>query len=165
MKRYGAALTLIAACVVAACIKAIPPTVAPERPLATVTASFDATWNAVIDVFATNNIPIRNLERASGLIVAELSPVSPTDADRFASCGAIGHGIDPARQLHATHAEYNIVVRATSSGSTVRVTVRWTSRNPDDPMRPDLAICETTNVWETTLESAIRARAERASGR
>lgn len=162
MRAFGASCMLVVACTLAACIRTVPPALAPERPLATVSASFDATWNAVIDVFVTNNIPIRNLEKASGLIVAEFSPVPPANADRYASCGGIKHGLDPARALHATHAEYNVVVRAVSSGSTVLVNVRWTSRNPTDRMRPDLAVCSTTNVWEAMLESEIRARAERS---
>ena len=147
------------------CVKAVPPIVAPERPSVEVAAPFEETWISVIDVFASRNIPIQTLDRSSGLIVAAPSGVSGPDADRRASCGAVKHGLDPARKLRATHAEYNIVVRSTSAGSTVRVNVRWTSRNPSDPMRPDYSVCETTNLWEAELERLIRTSAEGAARR
>jgi len=40
-----------------------------------VTSSFGRAWDAVIDVFAEANTPIRTMERASGFIAAELATI------------------------------------------------------------------------------------------
>lgn len=156
----GRKASVIAVLALAGCLEVIPPTPAPARPQATIDASVDATWDAVIEVFASENIPIQTLDRSSGLLVAERVRVSRSDADRWASCGGVKHGLDPVREIHATHAAFNVLVRSRGEGSTARVTVHWISRNPNDPMRPDHVECETTNEWEAGLEARIKRTAE-----
>lgn len=151
--------------VATSCIKTIPPTPAPERAPVPIKASFDATWNAVVEVFAAEHIPIQTLDKPSGLIVVTPDTVDSKSADRWASCGAIKHGIEPAMVIHATDVDYNIVVRAAGAGSTIRFNVRWTSHNEADPNRPDYVLCTTTNAWEIELEQKIRALAEGTSGK
>ena len=153
---------LLTVAVLAGCYKTIPPVLAPERPVLEVAASFDATWDAVIDLFAEQHIGIQLLDKPSGLIVAVPFEVPPDSAVRWASCGGFKRGIEPEVIFLATHAEYNIRVRAPAPGSTIRVTARWTTRNPDDSGRPKEAVCETTNEWESGFESRVRAVAERA---
>ncbi|MGH9897071.1 MAG: hypothetical protein ACREA0_34765, partial [bacterium] len=53
-----------------------PPAPPMPRDATEVTASFGRTWDAVIDEFADRNIPIRTIERASGLIATELLSIS-----------------------------------------------------------------------------------------
>jgi hypothetical protein len=150
--------------VTAACIKIIPPTPVPKREPVPIAAPYEAAWNATVEAFAVRHIQIQTLDKPSGLIVATPDTVESKNADRWASCGAIKHGIETPLKLHATDLEFNVVVRAAGTGSTIRINTRWTSRNPTDTERPDYMLCARTNLWETELETRIRTTAEGASG-
>jgi hypothetical protein len=154
----------LALCALAGCYKNIPPVLAPERPVLEVAASFDATWTAVIDLFAEQHIGIQLLDKPSGLIVAVPFEVPPDSAVLWASCGGFKRGIEPEVIFLVTHAEYNIRVRARAPGSTIRVTAKWITRNPEGADRPKEAVCETTNVWESEFEALVRAAAQRVPG-
>jgi hypothetical protein len=129
-----------------------PP--APPRPAMEIVAPFGRTWDAVIDEFAAQNIPIRTMERASGFIATEQLSV-PRTTEKLADCGTdVGVALIPHR------ATYNVLVRGDSTRSTVKVTVRWTSGgltydNVTAPIE-----CSTTGLWETRAETAIKERAE-----
>lgn len=132
----------------AACVTA--PATAPERAATPVNASTGKTWDAVIDVFAERNIPIRNMERASGFIAAEPELVSQKDGQAWADCGgALGV------RLGAQRATYNVLVRGDSSHATVRATVLWERTGNQG--------CTTRGVWERDFESLVKARAEGAT--
>jgi hypothetical protein len=108
------------------------------------------TWDAVIDLFATRNIPIRTIERASGIIATEGLRVEPEDGAKWADCGQYGNF-----QYRPTTAIYNVLVRGDSTSSTVRTTVRWSyitlKVNFD---------CTSSHEWERGLEQDVRTRAE-----
>lgn len=127
------------------------PTPPPSPRNATeVTASFGRTWDAVVDEFADRNIPIRTIERASGLVATELLTILH-DARSEADCGTFN-----GRALSPTHAIYNVVVRGDSARATVKATTRWVRVNKDASIT-----CETTHRWEGALEERIKGRAER----
>lgn len=135
------------------------PTIA--RDTTRVAATVAQTWDAMIDVFAEQNIPLRTLDRASGFAVAETARVGEGGAAWAACWGA-------ATPTPPSAASYNVLVRGDprdSSAAVVRVTVAWSAFRRDaagDLARVD---CETTGRYETDLESAIKARAEaRARG-
>ena len=160
MSTVSNALAIAALLTVAACVKVTPPKPAPVRPTVQVAAPFAATWDAVIDLFASRNIPIQTLDRSSGLIVAQMSVVPHRGAPAWADCGtrpALDQGTE---RIAPTHAEMNILVRSADPGSTVRATVRWTHLTTGSAIP-----CETTNVWGSALEEGIRTAAERAAGR
>lgn len=148
MKRVS---VIVAAFLVSAC-QAVPPAPAPVRDATSVAASFDATWDATIDHFAENNIPIATIERASGIIATTELRVDSETAEESSDCGT-GQGVSVDMRFHATSAVYNILVRGDERASTVRATVSWT--NPSANFE-----CHTTGVWETRTEEAIRERAE-----
>lgn len=156
MKRIGSFLLLAG---LTACAKFIPPAVAPERPMVRVNATFEATWNAVIDVFAARVLPIQLIDRSSGLIVAAPLSLESDDAMRWASCGVLSSGAAGAVQIPATRVEFNILVRSVDQASTVRITTRWTAQTP-----PQYLVCQTANVWEAELEARIRTAAEHPAG-
>jgi hypothetical protein len=145
------ALALLAA---GACTP-VPPAPPEPREATPVGASFGRTWDAVIDVFAARNIPIKTIERVSGLIATDPMAVARPGGGQspYADCGKVmGLAIPPDR------ATYNVLVRGDSSQSTVKVTVRWTQGGtPDDPR---LIECSTKGVWESEAEQAVKARAE-----
>jgi len=130
----------------AAC--AVAPAPAPQRAATPINASAGKTWDAVIDIFAERNIPIRNMERASGFIATEPLDVALTDGEKWADCGGT-IGV----RFGATRAAYNVLVRGDSTHATVRVTVLWSRSNAAEG-------CTTRGVWEPQFEALVKARAE-----
>ena len=144
-------LVRAAACVlVAGCTTYKPPPPPTPRDASLVTASMGQTWDAVIDLFATRNIPIRTIERASGLIVTDALRVGQ-EGNTYASCGTKN-----GKVLAPDRATYNVLVRGDSSMATVRTTVLWT--RTEEPVVPE---CTSTFIWERALETDVKARAER----
>jgi hypothetical protein len=138
-----------------------------------VAASFSATWDAVIDVFAERNIPIKTLDRQSGFIVAEdarvvipptpvQSPMrrsgNPTpvpEGQDWADCGAfMGTKWQPNRVI------YNILVRGDSTRAMVRANATWWHDRTSEFSEQ----CATRGVWEAGLEKSVRARATKSGG-
>jgi hypothetical protein len=114
----------------------------------------------VIDVFATRNIPIRTLERASGFIAAEQASVPQLKPSKnlvknghpWADCGRPANGAVPWQPFTAN---YNIRVKGDSSRATVQVNVQWKAGTIADSRE-----CSTKSVWEREVEEEIKARAE-----
>jgi hypothetical protein len=124
-------------------------------------ASFGKTWDAVIDVYAFQNIPIRTLERASGFVAAEVATVERVPQGKkhpWADCGRMARGIKGGLTnpywIQPSTAFYNVRVKGDSLRSVVQVTVNW--RSPQ--AAPDN--CSTKGVWESATEDNIRLRAE-----
>ena len=157
MGRCGRSWLGPAVWVCAACVTYTPPPPPPPREATQVIASFGQTWDAVIDEFADRNIPIRTIERASGLVATEQLTVSP-DVSGDADCGHFGSY--PPRP--PTHAIYNVLVRGDSVRSTVKVTMRWMYIAEKTSIE-----CSTRHRWEQAFEDTARLRAERmaAAGR
>jgi uncharacterized lipoprotein len=127
-----------------------PTTVATPRASTSVNASFDRTWNAVIDVFAEQNIPIATMEKASGFIVADAQFVGADakQAEEWADCGTTYGSANPA-----TAGKYNVLVRSVDDHTaTVKVTATWAGGGAYK--------CVTKGVWETDFEKSIKSRAE-----
>ncbi|HZE74909.1 MAG TPA: hypothetical protein VE091_06340 [Gemmatimonadales bacterium] len=149
MPRVSATLVLA----VTGCAQFTPPAPATPREATPVAASFGRTWDAVIDEFADRNIPIRTIERASGLIATEQLTIS-YNASTEADCGQVGGY--PSRA--PTHAVYNVLVRGDSTRSTVKVTMRWMYIAPKTSIE-----CSTRYKWEKAFEETARLRAQRTS--
>ena len=79
-------------------------------------ADFDSVWSSAVDWFAVNNIPIKNLERSSGIITSEYSLGSDfTQVD----CGSVsGDSFHVIREKNVTA---NISVRVREAGDVVVV--------------------------------------------
>lgn len=142
--------TVLAVVFLTGCATLPPPP--PERQPLVVNASFGRTWDAVIDVFSSRNIPIRTLDRTSGLLVAEKVRVSRGDEATWANCPNVmtqvlmGVGVaDPML------ADYNIVVRGDSTRSTVRTSARFMKENLE---------CTSKGTLETAIEARVKVRAE-----
>jgi hypothetical protein len=134
----------------ASCVTYTPPPPPTPREATQVNASFGQTWDAVIDEFADRNIPIRTIERASGLVATEQLTVSDNTAGD-ADCGHFG--TYPPRP--PTHAIYNVLVRGDSAKATVKVTMRWMHVAEKASLE-----CSTRHRWEKAFEDTARRRAE-----
>jgi hypothetical protein len=133
-----------------ACHSYRPPEPPSPRDPIEVHASIGRTWDAVIDLFAARNIPIRTIERSSGIIATEPLIVG-AEGRSWADCGT-----DQSGRLRPNTAIYNVLVRGDGGSATVKATVRWTR-----VLAPGQGIqCSTTYVWERALEEDVKARAE-----
>jgi hypothetical protein len=136
------------------CMMPVPP--GPPTPHAAmdIAAPVAKTWDAVIDVFASKNIPIKTMDRSSGFIATEEMsvPFTPRTESPYADCGKkMGIAQPP------THANYNIRVKGDSTRSSVQVSVFWKDVNPAAGAATQ---CSSKGIWETEAEQEIKARAE-----
>src|SRR5919202_1864412 len=95
---------VVTASLLASCATVMPP--APPVPRAApteVAASFGKTWDAVIDELTSRNIPIKTVDRSSGLIATDPLTVA-SDIGDVADCGSDILAI----KLVPTDATYNV---------------------------------------------------------
>jgi hypothetical protein len=78
-----------------ACIAPIAPAPAQPRQPTAVAASFGKTWDGVIDEFASRNIPIKAMDRASGFIATDALSASHSSRVRSAHT-AMGQTLESA---------------------------------------------------------------------
>ena len=140
---------LVGAVLSSACSAYKPPAPPTPREATEVAASMGNTWDAVIDMFAARNIPIRTIERASGIIATDQLSVGD-EGFRWADCGQ--HN---GTTLSPDAAIYNVLVRGDSTSAVVKATVRWTRTNASSVIE-----CSTSHIWERELETAVKARAQ-----
>lgn len=137
--------------------------IAPAPPVphnaVDVSASFGRTWDALIDQFAARNIPIKTIDRSSGLIATDALKVDASVADA-SDCGKDWM----STTMSATDATYNALVRGDSTRSTLRVTIRWVRAGPSRAMGQAGTFvseeCSTRGTWESDFESRVKAAAE-----
>lgn len=147
------------------CLHSVPPTAIPPRPPVPVRASFSRTWEAAVDAFSDKTIPIKTIDRSSGLIVGEQLRVPPpphsaSQPSNLADCGQLLQGTFHQPRF----ADYNVRIRGDSSAATVLVTVRWTAYDYAATKAPQFD-CVSRGVWEREFELAVKDRAERRSPR
>lgn len=124
-------------------------------------AEFDGVWEGVVDWFAVTNIPIKNIDKNSGLISSDYSLGSNfTQVD----CGDMDPG-DMARLVDTNiTANINVLVRRQQDGVVVRPNVFgqgvYTLQSTWDGrliyVRADR--CVSTGELENSLQNYLRAR-------
>lgn len=162
-------LTLLAA--LGACSRLVPPASPSPREAREVRAAFEPTWDAVMDVFAQEVIPIDVLEKASGFVAAEtavISDMTPSDSARaraMADCGRrTGSWFANELVFLPSNARYNVLVRSSGPQSTVRVTVRFL-RVVWGGGRFITLECSSKGAFEAEFEQQVRRIAERTAAR
>ena len=159
MRRVVFSAVLIAT---AGCVPTPPAAPTPHSAI-DIGASFGRTWDAVIDEFARSNIPIKTIDRSSGLIATDALTVGPSHSEA-ADCGKDAI----AGTVYPTNATYNALVRGDSSRSTLRITVRWMRIGKSRELADHSIVneeCSTRATWETALERKIKDAAEAKSAR
>ena len=114
-------------------------------------ASFSEVWDLVIDVFGDRNWAIDNLERESGIIATDWMA---TDDPSYQDCG--GSGIFGSPQTHM--GRFNIVVRETDVGVSMRVTTSWRATRAVIVEDEVALTCVSTGVFERELHDEVGRR-------
>jgi hypothetical protein len=131
----------------------VPPAKVAPRAGTPVATSQSKTWDVVIQLFEERNLPIKNMDRASGFIATDALGV-PLAQVPGVDCGK--------SEVHVANlprtATYSVFVRGDSSSSSVKAAVRWTSQSNDKQKL--LLECTTTGAWESAFEHDVKTRAE-----
>jgi hypothetical protein len=142
--------TIVLVNLLTACYGKPPAPVAP-RSATVVNTSQTRTWDAVIDVFAERNIPIKNMDRSSGFIATD--PLGTRGAKAaWYDCGTDMMQAPVSSNL----ATYTVLVRGDSTKSTVKATVRYTTLGENNAV----VECSSKGIWEHTFEDDVKVRAE-----
>jgi len=150
-----------------------PPTiVAPVREV-TIAVPFENTWQALIDVFAQNQIPIRTIDRSSGLLVADplrfnLRNFSSSYTGKMGSLVTSDYlyadcGNASTVKYNPTFARFNAQVRQRGDSSVLRVNVsyEWTPGTDFErsiESQVERKVCISTGKWESEIIDAIVSR-------
>ena len=102
-------------CALAAAASATAPQARKVTTTANVQASADATWDALIDLFAEHNWAITNVERSSGLITTDWMSLG-SDGPTVADCGGSGLSSEDG-----TSVRFNVRVKEQEAGAVVTV--------------------------------------------
>lgn len=130
--RYGA--FAIAVCVLAAC-SSPPATVAPAAAPVRFNAPIDRVWAATLTVFTDANVPIENMERASGFIRSGEMVAPPNSTlgqykiGDIADCGreiGIAH-----TTTGTTYVAFTVLLQPDGEGATT-ARIRSAMRNRDE---------------------------------
>lgn len=102
---------LILLCLLSSCATYKPAKKHDYKKSATVNKSFDKTWQYIVDWLSENNTPIKNIDKASGLITTERN-LKVTDG-LYYDCGEMGWG----QSLTSITGNANIQVKSLDSAS------------------------------------------------
>ena len=110
----------------------------------TVSTSYDQTWEKVITYFSSNNIPIKTLEKDSGLVVAEIARLDGRSISRYADCQA-----SMLDMIEGGKADYNVFVRRAADGTTVTVNTDFSAtRRGVGTATSSFSDCNSKGVFE-----------------
>lgn len=123
----------------------------------TIDATYDATWTALIEVFAEHNWAIANMEKDSGLIATDWMAI-PNDSP-FADCG--GSGI--AREL-GTQIRFNVFVRDLDGDAQVTVNTSFRQLRSFDGKQA-IVDCTSKGEVERQIHQELAVRAPRTKPR
>lgn len=133
MKKVFSTIALAALVTGCAAPSVTPPHPTADSPARDYNAEFSEVWEHSVDWFATNNIPIKNIEKDSGIISSDYSLGSNfTQLD----CGTVDPGGMHALIDSDVTANINVLVRDRNNGVTVQPNVfgqgRFVFRNAWD---------------------------------
>ena len=120
-----------------------------------VTASYEATWRALLRALAQENIPLRVVARDSGVIASD-DFTTPIGA--YADCGRMG---DTQLEGEALVTFTVFVHSAGTNGTEVQINAKMRTqayrRGSSGKLRPNPVYqCASTGRWESNLVDAVR---------
>ena len=115
-------------------------------------STFSEVWDLVIDVFGDRNWAIDNLERDSGIIATDWMR---DDNVSYQDCGSPG-----LLSVDSNHmGRFNVVVRETDDGVSIRVTTSWQATRSFDNIG-NIVECLSTGILERELHEEVQERLE-----
>lgn len=138
--------------VVALAASATAPKQHHVEPRMAISATYDQTWAAVIDLFAERNWAILNMEKDSGLITTDWMTLG-ADGPGYADCG--GAGITTVRD---TAVRFNVRVREEGARTEVIVTATFRQVRVFDG-QTSIKDCYSKGNVEALIHREVAARA------
>ncbi|MBB3140219.1 hypothetical protein ACGTN6_00955 [Halomonas sp. THAF12] len=136
----------------------MPPNTSTGNQTEAYSADFDSVWEGAVDWFAVNNIPIKNIEKDSGIIGSEYTlGANYSQID----CGTVNPGAMHILLNQNVVANINVLVRETSAGTTVQPNVfgHGTAMLRDNwngmPVQLRLDNCVSTGELERSLHQYL----------
>jgi hypothetical protein len=148
MRLHPLLIAAIATATLSACATTPPPVIERFDTSRTYGASRDVVWEKAVEWFATQNIPIKAIEKESGIISGEAAYLRTVQGE-YAVC--------ETPMLYTTNgatARLNILIRGTGQSATAQVNVTivgeaiYTMSNP--PVRQSVS-CQSTGRLENSI--------------
>ncbi len=155
--KWAAAIGMVAA---TACTTMVPPAPPPAPVERFIRAPFDTVWQRTVGFFADSRIPIRTIDKASGLIASTDFELSFDDAEAWADCGSTSSGEPTLSRLKAINniprirADFNVVVQSWADSTGVRVNLGFTG-TANSPAGVVPLTCVTNGRFEEALVKSI----------
>ena len=114
---------------------------------------YDATWSALIEVFAELQLPIQNMEKDSGLILTDWIDFTGQDNTGYCDCGGLGINIEVNRL-----GKFNVFVKKTGDNSCdIKVNTQYqqTYKFGDDLYKRN---CVSTGKLEAEIYNRIKEK-------
>ncbi|MDB4960426.1 MAG: hypothetical protein JWP01_425 [Myxococcales bacterium] len=128
---------------------ATAPSTHAVNTTATVAASYEATWTAVLDLFAENNWAILNLDKDSGLVTTDWMRIE----DKYADCGNA-----PLLTTDQTSVRFNVRVKSDEGSSEVAVNASFRQLRSFDG-KSHVVDCTTNGTVEGFIHRMVDSRA------
>ncbi len=140
---------------VAGCASA-PPTY-EFNPVVNIEGTFDVVWASVVEYFAIGNLPIKTIEKDSGLIVSDWmdagEPGLGKEDKTFCNCGGAG-----LNTQHWTRGKFSVFVKKVESGKMdLRVTCTYQQRRSFSDSYSTVN-CNSTGALENQLHAYVEAK-------
>jgi hypothetical protein len=128
-----------------------------------VAASYGATWKALIEALAKENVPLRVVAKDSGVIASD---DFVTTIGVYADCGRFG---DARLEGEALVTFTMFVNAAGSNGTEVQINAKMRTQahrtGPSGKLKPQPVFqCASTGRWESNLLDAVRAMVRDSRG-
>lgn len=137
--------------VVAAAASATAPSTHNVKRSTDVSLDFEATWTAVIDLFADRGWAIDNLDKHSGLITTDWMHLGD-DKDVYADCG--GAGIS---SVHGTQIRFNVRVKPAGDSTELTVNTKFRQLRSFDGVASEVE-CASRGAVEAMVHEQVASR-------
>ncbi|MGH7819381.1 MAG: hypothetical protein ACREQ9_06390, partial [Candidatus Binatia bacterium] len=158
-RRLLAAAGALALCACTSRVAYSPPPPAPVESPLLLAVPFDRAWNAVIQTFFEGNIPVRTVEKASGILESD---ELRGEVGRECDCGTyLGIGIGGYGGAYGGDAYYRFRILVETRGADqTAVSLRSGCRARVDAVEGEL-VCRLAPAKEVELRQKISERAGR----
>jgi hypothetical protein len=83
--------------------------------------TFDQVWDKIVEWFALNASPVKNMDRTSGFIASDYN-LSVKNYPEYSDCGSASSGLYEGKEIASPVGNFNILVRKVEEGK-IRVVV------------------------------------------